>query len=240
MRRREAIAVLGGHECAAVCGTRRRRARAPRRMGCSHCRKTIPRGRPASRAFREGLAASGWTEGRNLHIEYRWGSDRCRTSARLRRGSWCGENPTPSWPAAARRWLLCCRRRALCRSCSWRPQATSSRALSRTWRDPGGNATGFTRWGTFSLARQIAGNSEGDGGAKGSRVSSLMMQRGHATLTAYARALEPDTRRMGTDLILMPVGQRGRDRARDRDRGAGAERQPAPAARPIPSPNIAT
>ena len=58
MRRREFIAGLAGHSGVAVCGARTGRASASHRMVAQRCRKIIPRGRPACKAFREGLAAS--------------------------------------------------------------------------------------------------------------------------------------------------------------------------------------
>jgi len=65
-------------------------------------------------AFAQGLQQLGWTVGRNLRIDYRWGAidaDRARRNwLRLRRMS--------SWPLGARVWDQCYRRPATSRSCS--------------------------------------------------------------------------------------------------------------------------
>ena len=162
-----------------------------------------PEGQARIKAFREGLAASGWTEGRNLHIEYRWGA----TDA-ARRRDYATElvRRKPDAVVAGGSASLV----ALLQASSTVPivfVATAGnieQGLITNVARPSGNATGFTLFGDFSLAGKLLGILK-EMAPRIARVA-LMMQRGHPTLTAYARALEPDMRRMGTDLILMPVG----------------------------------
>ena len=202
MRRREAIAVLAGMSAwpfaARAEGERARLVGWLLTLSEDH-----PEGQARIKAFREGLAASGWTEGRNLHIEYRWGA-----SDAARRRDYAEElvRRKPDAVVAGGSASLV----ALLQASSTVPVVFVATAgnieqgLITNVARPSGNATGFTLFGDFSLARQIAGNSEGDGASD--RACRPHDAAGPSHLDAYARALEPDTRRMGTDLILMPVG----------------------------------
>ena len=83
MRRREFITLLGG---AAVWPVEARAQQADRvrRIGAliGGSAEADPESRARVAALREGLARSGWWEGRHLHIEYRWpGSDPDRIRA---------------------------------------------------------------------------------------------------------------------------------------------------------------
>ena len=202
MRRRETIAVLAGMSAwpfaARAEGERARLVGWLLTLSEDH-----PEGQARIKAFREGLAVSGWTEGRNLHIEYRWGA----TDA-ARRRDYAEElvRRKPDAVVAGGSASLV----ALLQASSTVPVVFVATAgnieqgLITNVARPSGNATGFTLFGDFSLAGKLLGILK-EMAPRIARVV-LMMQRGHPTLTAYARALEPDTRRMGTDLILMPVG----------------------------------
>jgi putative ABC transport system substrate-binding protein len=81
MRRREFITLLGG---TAVCWSLTARAQQPeriRRIGMLIAsEENEPLLGPRVAAFRQGLNDLGWTEGRNLHIDFRWtGNDPERT-----------------------------------------------------------------------------------------------------------------------------------------------------------------
>ena len=74
MKRREFITLLGG----AAARGRSRRARngraASEGLACStRLPRTIRKCRPISTAFRQALEKLGWTDGRNVRIDYRWG-----------------------------------------------------------------------------------------------------------------------------------------------------------------------
>jgi putative ABC transport system substrate-binding protein len=86
MRRREFLALLGGAAAFEPVATHAQTAGAAKRIGVLiGLSSADPAGQAEMTAFREGLAALGWTEGRNLRVEYRWpGSDpeRIRAAAK--------------------------------------------------------------------------------------------------------------------------------------------------------------
>jgi putative ABC transport system substrate-binding protein len=76
MRRREFITILGG--AMAACGAcAAGRADAADRCAERPCRERS--GRPRVAAFQEGLQKLGWTEGRNVRIDVRWGKTEAAT-----------------------------------------------------------------------------------------------------------------------------------------------------------------
>src|SRR5215470_17323213 len=89
--RREFITLLGG---AAVGWPLAARAQQPemRRIGvATGTAADDPDGQARLRGFLQGLKQSGWTEGRNVRIDARWGAGDalCRKWARLRRRPAC-------------------------------------------------------------------------------------------------------------------------------------------------------
>jgi putative ABC transport system substrate-binding protein len=86
MRRREFLALLGGAAAFEPAATYAQTASATKRIGVLiGLSSADPAAQAEMTAFREGLAGLGWTEGRNLKIEYRWpGSEpeRMRAAAR--------------------------------------------------------------------------------------------------------------------------------------------------------------
>jgi putative tryptophan/tyrosine transport system substrate-binding protein len=83
LKRREFITLLGG---AALAQPLAARAQQPmRRIGVlMGITESDPEGRARIAAFRQGLAELGWTDGRNLRVEYRWANgdiDRIRAYA---------------------------------------------------------------------------------------------------------------------------------------------------------------
>ena len=86
--RRKFIATLGGMECS--------RGRSPRAhsranaCGASACscrmRADDPDGQAFYAAFLQGLEQLGWTDGRNVHIDTRWGAGNADDIAQIRGG----------------------------------------------------------------------------------------------------------------------------------------------------------
>jgi putative ABC transport system substrate-binding protein len=202
MRRREFIGVLGAAATWSIAahaqGERARLVGWLLTLSEDH-----PEGQARIKAFREGLAASGWTEGRNLHIEYRWGA-----TDPARRRDYAAElvQRKPDAVVAGGSASLV----ALLQASSTVPIVFVATAgnieqgfITNAAR-PSGNATGFTLFGDFSLAGKMLGILK-EMSPPIARVA-LMMQRGHPSLTAYAGALERDTHQLGTDAILAPVG----------------------------------
>jgi putative ABC transport system substrate-binding protein len=75
MKRREFIAALGG-AAAWPLATRAQQAERVRRVGLLMNRAADDAAAPGIiRVFNQGLAKLGWTIGRNVRIEYRWGAN---------------------------------------------------------------------------------------------------------------------------------------------------------------------
>jgi len=75
MRRREFIALLGGAAAAWPLTARAQQPERMRRIGVlMNTSIDDPNGRPRYDALLQGLQQRGWSEGRNLHIDVRWGA----------------------------------------------------------------------------------------------------------------------------------------------------------------------
>jgi putative ABC transport system substrate-binding protein len=73
MKRREFITALAGAAAAWPLSARAQQGDRMRRIGVlMNLAERDPEGQARIAAFRDGLAKLGWTEGRELHIEYRW------------------------------------------------------------------------------------------------------------------------------------------------------------------------
>jgi ABC-type uncharacterized transport system substrate-binding protein len=85
MRRREFLGVLGGAAAAWPLAARAQQGGAMRRIGVLMIlAPDDPEGQARLAAFAQGLQESGWTVGRNVQIDYRWGAgdaDRTRRYA---------------------------------------------------------------------------------------------------------------------------------------------------------------
>jgi ABC-type uncharacterized transport system substrate-binding protein len=84
MRRREFITLLGGAAAALPLPARAQQADRMRRIGVlSGLAENDPEGHARVAAFREGLQKLGWAEGRNVHIDIRWGTPEAETMQEL-------------------------------------------------------------------------------------------------------------------------------------------------------------
>jgi len=72
MRRREFIVWLGGAAAGLPVAARAQQAERIRRVGVLYSGAEDPEGRARTSAFVQGLQQLGWTDGRNLKIEFRW------------------------------------------------------------------------------------------------------------------------------------------------------------------------
>ncbi|MGC1826851.1 MAG: ABC transporter substrate binding protein, partial [Pseudolabrys sp.] len=73
MRRREFISLLGGVVAAWPLAARAQQPDRIRRIGVLMAyAEDNPEGKPRLAAFAQGLEKLGWTDGRNIRIEYRW------------------------------------------------------------------------------------------------------------------------------------------------------------------------
>ena len=74
MKRREFITLLGGATAAWPLATRAEQAERLRKVGVLvPAAAGTPHWQAYVAAFREGLQKLGWSDGRNIHIEERWG-----------------------------------------------------------------------------------------------------------------------------------------------------------------------
>ena len=99
MKRREFITLLGG----AAAWPLAARAQQPERVRRIGVLMTLAAGDPQSQrrmtAFVQGLQQLGWTDGRNVRIDYRWGA---ADADRIRRYGGIGRSRrTLSWPLVA-------------------------------------------------------------------------------------------------------------------------------------------
>jgi putative ABC transport system substrate-binding protein len=85
MRRREFLRVLGGTAAVWPLAARAQQAQQVRRIGVlMNLAADDPEGQARLAAFQQGLQQLGWTDGRNVRIDYRWGAadpDRIRKYA---------------------------------------------------------------------------------------------------------------------------------------------------------------
>jgi putative tryptophan/tyrosine transport system substrate-binding protein len=83
MRRRGFIGLLGGSAVAWPLAVRAQQAERVRRIGVLiSTREDDADGQARAALLRQGLSELGWTEGRNVHIDYRWvGGDAVRAEA---------------------------------------------------------------------------------------------------------------------------------------------------------------
>ena len=90
MRRREFITLLGGAAAAWPLAARAQQAERMRRIGVlMNVAADDPEGQARIAAFLQGLQQLGWTDGRNVRIDYRWAAGDAgrfrRYAAELRR-----------------------------------------------------------------------------------------------------------------------------------------------------------
>ena len=82
MRRRDFITLVGGSTVAWPLALRAQQSGQMRRLGVlMPFARDNSDGQARIAAFLQGLQKLGWTEGRNLQIEYRWGIDDLQKAA---------------------------------------------------------------------------------------------------------------------------------------------------------------
>jgi putative tryptophan/tyrosine transport system substrate-binding protein len=201
MRRREFIAVLGGAAIAWPLTARAQQDRLRRIGVLIGAVETDPESQARIVAFKEGLQALGWTEGRNVHIDYRFGSadlDLTRKYAAELVGL------APDVILANSPLVL----RALRQQTSTIPIVFAlvvdpvGEGFIKSLAQPGGNITGFTsfeyplsaKW--LEVLREIAPSVR--------RVGAINQEE-NVTGAGYLRALESAALAMGVQLIATHV-----------------------------------
>lgn len=80
MRRRQFITLIGGAAAAWPCAVRAQQTERVRRVGVLFATANDVEGQARAALLRQGLSELGWTEGRNIRIDYQWGGgDAART-----------------------------------------------------------------------------------------------------------------------------------------------------------------
>ena len=118
MKRREFITLLGGAAARGRSRRARSRASAMRRIGVLiGAAADDPEVQARLAAFLQGLQQLGWTDGRNVRIDYRWGAGNA-DSIRKYAAELVALAPDVILATGTDSWGRCCRRPAPCRSCS--------------------------------------------------------------------------------------------------------------------------
>ena len=120
-RRREFITLLGGAAAAWPLAARAQQAERMRRIGVlMNFAADDPESQARIAAFLQGLQQLGWTDGRNVRIDFRWAAGRGRSISAIRRRSFSRSRPDVilGHTAAPSVQRHCSGRPAPCRSCS--------------------------------------------------------------------------------------------------------------------------
>ena len=151
MKRREFITLLGVAAVACPLAARAQGERVRRIGALVGGAETDPESRGRVAALREGLGQRGWSEGRNLRIDYRWGGadpERMRALAT----ELVTTAPEVISPTPLRRRSDCCRPRAAYRSCSLRCRIRLATASSRASRVQEATSPASPMWKPRSAA----------------------------------------------------------------------------------------
>ena len=116
-KRREFITLLGGAAAWPLAARAQQGQRMRRIALLTNLASDDPAQQSRVLAFAQTLAQSGWTEGRNIRIDIRWGAS---DPERVRRyvAETVALAPDVILAVGSAATGGCCRRRALCRSCS--------------------------------------------------------------------------------------------------------------------------
>ncbi len=128
MRRRKFITLLGGAAAAWPLAARAQQSERIRHIGVlitAAGGAADPDAMARVAAFQQGLQQLGWSDGRNVLIDYRLSAG---TADRRKNANWSRLLRTSSGPLAQHRWRSCCRGRGPCRSCSRGPSTRSELA----------------------------------------------------------------------------------------------------------------
>ena len=203
MKRREFITLLGG---AAATWPLAAHAQQPDRCGAigvlmAHA-ENDPEFQAYVSAFREGLQKLGWTEGRNIRIDFRWGA----LDAELRQRSaieLIALKPDLIRFAKHAATAQCCSTRILSQSFSWLSQIRSAAASSRAWRGQAATSPVSPLWSQrlpasgWSCSRRLRRASTGS-------PSCSTRQRRHMP-NIYLNPFKAAAASFGVEAIAAPV-----------------------------------
>ena len=102
LNRRDLITLIGGAAAAWPLTVRAQQAERMRRIGVlMNVAADDPEGQARIAAFHQGLQEWGWTLGRNVRIDVRWGAVDADSSRRYA-GNWLGSHPMSFSPRSER------------------------------------------------------------------------------------------------------------------------------------------
>jgi hypothetical protein len=134
MKRRGFIALLGGAAAAWPLAARAQQGERIRRIGVLHSLASDDsEGQARLTAFVQGLQELGWTDGRNVRIDYRWAAGDAERARRYA-AELVALAPDVILAHGGSIDRRCCRPPAPCRSYSRKPPIRSAPASSIAWR----------------------------------------------------------------------------------------------------------
>src|SRR5215475_2954017 len=184
MRRREFITLLGGTAVGWPLAVWAQQPERMRRIGVlmAHA-ENDPEFKAYMAAFREGLRKLGWTEGRNIQIDSRWGALDDAESRQRSAKELVALQPdlilTQNTPTAASMLQQTHTIPIVFVTVADPVSSGFVESLAR----PGGNATGFTLIADYY--RQVAGAAQGDRTAR--QPGRLLVQSGNDAISRYLR-----------------------------------------------------
>ena len=148
MRRREFIALIGGAAAAWPLAARAQQPERVRRIGVlMNLAVGDPEGEARIAAFLQALQQLGWSDGRNVRIDYRWAAGDAGHFQRYAE-ELLALAPDVILAGQPQAFKHCSRRRARCLSCSRLSPTQSARVSSIAWRDRAATSPALLRSNT--------------------------------------------------------------------------------------------
>ena len=216
MKRREFITLLGGAAAAWPLAARAQQGERMRRIGVLTGGRAAddPEAQARIAAFLQGLQQLGWTDGRNVRIDYSLGRGRCRPTFASTRPNWSRSRRMSFWPLAPR---------------AVAPLLQATRTVPIVFVNvvdpvgagfvdslarPGGNATGFMQF-EYEFEREMAGTAQADRAERDAR--------GGPSRSRHSRRDRPVRRDPVRGAVVRSGGAPGQ-RARRRPRSSAPSR----------------
>ena len=150
MQRREFITLLGGAAAAWPLAARAQQGERVRRIGVlMNVAADDAEGQARIAAFLQVLQQSGWTDGGNVRIDYRWAAGDAGSFQRYAE-ELLALAPDVIWPRPPQAFKHCSERPAPCPLCSRRSATRSAWARSRAWRGRAGTRPVLCLWNSAS------------------------------------------------------------------------------------------
>jgi len=202
MKRREFMLALGGAAASAPFAARAQQADRVRRIGVMIAlAKSDPEAQANVAALREGLQQLGWTEGRNIRTDYRWGvSDPERSRAAAK--ELLALSPDVIMPATTQMLTAARQENSLVPVVFVNISDPVGTGFVESLARPGGNITGFTNFEYTMGEKWLQTLKEI---APGVTRTAIIANPKNPNTALYLRAIEPVARSFALQLAVMPV-----------------------------------